>query len=326
MSNIPRTKIALIGAGQIGGVLAQLISERGLGDVVLVDIMGDVARGKALDIAEGALVTRSTVNIEGTEDYARIQGAHIVIVTAGLPRKPGMSRDDLIGVNAKIIVSAGTNIKKYAPEAVVIVVSNPMDTMTTLMQHVTQFPKHRVLGQGGVLDSSRFATFLSWELGVAVEDIHSMVFGGHGDTMVPLVDYATVQGVPAMVLLTQKYNGDKTKAQEVMDAIVKRTAGAGGEVVGLLKTGSAFYSPAVSALTMAESIIRDQKRVLPCCVMCETEYNAGGHYTGVAAVLGHGGVESILEVPLSKKEAELLKISIDACKENIQALKTLGFM
>jgi malate dehydrogenase len=249
-----RPKIALIGGGQIGGVLAQLSALKELGDVVLFDIVEDMPQGKTLDIAEASRVDGFDVCLQGTNDYKDIAGANIVIVTAGLPRKPGMSRDDLLTTNANIIKSVAENIKKYAPDSYVIVISNPLDAMVTLMQKVTGFPAERVIGQAGVLDSSRFASFIAWELGVSVKDVNAMVLGGHGDTMVPLVRYANVNGCPVMELLERKYN-DKAKAKEVMTAMVERTKQAGGEVVKLLKTGSAFYSPASSAIQMAEAIM-----------------------------------------------------------------------
>ena len=245
-----RKKIALIGGGQIGGVLAQLSALRELGDVVLFDIVEGLPQGKTLDIAEASPVDNFDAALSGANDYADIKGADIVIVTAGLPRKPGMSRDDLIATNAKIMQSVSEGIKQYAPNAFVIVISNPLDAMVTLCQKITGFPSSRVMGMAGVLDSARFAAFIAWELGVSVKDVNAMVLGGHGDTMVPIIRYANVNGVPVMELLERKYN-DKAKAKEVMAALVKRTQGAGGEVVGLLKTGSAFYSPASSAIAMA---------------------------------------------------------------------------
>jgi len=256
-----RKKISLIGGGQIGGVLAQLCALRELGDVVLFDIVEGLPQGKMLDIAEVGPVDRYDVCLKGTNSYEDIKGSDVVIVTAGLPRKPGMSRDDLIEVNSKIMTSVAEGIKQYAPDSIVIVISNPLDAMVTLCQKITGFPYSRVIGQAGVLDSARFATFIAWELGVSVKDVIAMTLGGHGDDMVPLVRYASVNGIPVMELLEQKYGAEKAK--EVMEAMVKRTRAAGGEVVALLKTGSAFYSPASSAIAMAESILKDQKRVLP---------------------------------------------------------------
>ena len=246
-----RKKIALIGGGQIGGVLAQLCALRELGDVVMFDIVEGLPQGKMLDIAEVGPVDRFDVNLKGTNSYADIEGSDVVIVTAGLPRKPGMSRDDLIEVNSKIMTQVAEGIKQYAPNSYVIIISNPLDAMVTLCQKITGFPYNRVIGQAGVLDSARFASFIAWELGVSVKDVNAMTLGGHGDDMVPLVRYASVNGIPVMELLEQKYKSAE-KAKEVMETMVKRTRGAGGEVVALLKTGSAFYSPASSAIAMAE--------------------------------------------------------------------------
>src|SRR5689334_10947174 len=261
-----RKKIALIGGGQIGGVLAQLCAMRELGDVVMFDVVEGLPQGKMLDISEASPVDSFDVCLKGANAYEDIAGSDVIIVTAGLPRKPGMSRDDLIATNSKIMQSVAEGIKQYAPNAFVIVISNPLDAMVTLCQRITGFPKNRVMGMAGVLDSARFAAFIAWELGVSIKDVSAMVMGGHGDDMVPLIRYANVFGIPVMSLLEKKYKSAK-KAKEVMDAMVKRTANAGGEVVALLKTGSAFYSPASSAICMAEAILRDQKRVLPVCAL-----------------------------------------------------------
>jgi malate dehydrogenase len=315
-----RPKIALIGGGQIGGVLAQLCALRELGDVVLFDIVEGLPQGKCLDIAEAAPVDGFDVNLKGTNDYADIAGSSVVIVTAGLPRKPGMSRDDLIEVNSKIMTSVAEGIKKYAPNAFVIVISNPLDAMVTLCQKITGFPYNRVIGQAGVLDSARFQAFIAWELGVSVKDVNAMTLGGHGDDMVPLVRYASVQGIPVMELLEQKY-GSAAKAKEVMEAMVKRTRGAGGEVVALLKTGSAFYSPASSAIAMAESILKDQKRVLPTCVYLNGEFGVKGYYVGVPCVLGEKGVEKILQFKLDAEEQAMMDKSVAAVKGLVDSLK-----
>ncbi|OIP62949.1 MAG: malate dehydrogenase, partial [Ignavibacteria bacterium CG2_30_36_16] len=277
-----RKKIALIGGGQIGGVLAQLIALKQLGDVVLFDVVEDMPQGKTLDIAEAARVDGFDVRVTGTNSYSDIKGSDIVIVTAGLPRKPGMSRDDLLVTNAKIMKAVAEGVRDNTPNAIVIIISNPLDAMVTLFKKISGFPTNRVLGQAGVLDSSRFATFIAWELGVSVKDVNAMVLGGHGDTMVPLVRYANVNGIPAMELIERKYN-DKAKAKEVMNAMVERTKMAGGEVVKLLKTGSAFYSPAASAIAMTEAIIYDEKRVLPTCAYLNGEFNIKGYYVGVPA-------------------------------------------
>lgn len=315
-----RKKIALIGGGQIGGVLAQLCALRELGDVVLFDIVEGLPQGKMLDIAEVGPVDRFDVNLKGTNSYEDIQGSDIVIVTAGLPRKPGMSRDDLIEVNSKIMTQVAEGIKKYAPNSYVIVISNPLDAMVTLCQKITGFPYNRVIGQAGVLDSSRFASFIAWELGVSVKDVVAMTLGGHGDDMVPLVRYTSVCGIPVMELLERKYK-DKAKAKEVMEAMVKRTRGAGGEVVALLKTGSAFYSPASSAIAMAESILKDQKRVLPTCCFLQGEFGVKGYYVGVPAVLGEKGVEQIIEFALDAEEQEMMDKSVAAVKGLVDSMK-----
>lgn len=315
-----RKKIALIGGGQIGGVLAQLCALRELGDVVMFDIVEGLPQGKMLDIAEVGSVDGFDVNLKGTNSYEDIKGSDVVIVTAGLPRKPGMSRDDLIEVNSKIMTSVAEGIKANAPNAFVIVISNPLDAMVTLCQRITGFPHNRVIGQAGVLDSARFITFIAWELGVSVKDVNAMTLGGHGDDMVPLVRYASVNGIPVMELLERKYK-DKAKAKEVMDAMVKRTRGAGGEVVALLKTGSAFYSPASSAIAMAESILKDQKRVLPTCAYLNGEFGVKGFYVGVPCVLGANGVEQILEFQLDAEEQAMMDKSVAAVKELVGSMK-----
>jgi len=314
-----RKKISLIGGGQIGGVLAQLCALRELGDVVLFDIVEGLPQGKMLDIAEVGSVDGFDVCLKGTNSYEDIKGSDVVIVTAGLPRKPGMSRDDLIATNAKIMKSVAEGIKQYAPNSFVIVISNPLDAMVTLCQKITGFPHHRVIGQAGVLDSARFITFIAWELGVSVKDVNAMTLGGHGDDMVPLVRYASVNGIPVMELLERKYN-DKAKAKEVMEAMVKRTRGAGGEVVALLKTGSAFYSPASSAIAMAESILKDQKRVLPTCAYLNGEFGVKGLYVGVPCVLGEKGVEKILEFKLDAEEQAMMDKSVAAVTDLIAAM------
>jgi len=314
-----RKKISLIGGGQIGGVLAQLCALRELGDVVLFDIVEGLPQGKMLDIAEVGPVDRYDVDLKGTNSYEDIKDSDVVIVTAGLPRKPGMSRDDLIEVNSKIMTSVAEGIKTYAPNSIVIVISNPLDAMVTLCQKITGFPFSRVIGQAGVLDSARFATFIAWELGVSVKDVTAMTLGGHGDDMVPLVRYASVNGIPVMELLEQKYGAEKAK--EVMEAMVKRTRGAGGEVVALLKTGSAFYSPASSAIAMAESILKDQKRVLPTCCMLQGEFGVNGYYVGVPAVLGEKGVEKIIQFKLDAEEQAMMDKSVAAVKGLVDSMK-----
>jgi len=313
-----RNKIALIGGGQIGGVLAQLCALRELGDVVMFDIVEGMPQGKMLDIAEASPVDGFDVDLKGANDYKDIAGSDVVIVTAGLPRKPGMSRDDLIEVNAKIMTQVSEGIKQYAPNAFVIIISNPLDAMVTLCQKITGFPPERVMGQAGVLDSARFQAFIAWELGVSVKDVNAMTLGGHGDTMVPLVRYASVNGIPVMELLEQKYGA--AKAKEVMTAMVERTKAAGGEVVKLLGNGSAFYSPASSAIAMAESILRDQKRVLPTCALLKGEFGVDGYYVGVPCILGAGGIEKIIEFKLDAEEQALMDNSVAAVKELVGSM------
>ncbi|HHE65330.1 MAG TPA: malate dehydrogenase, partial [Bacteroidetes bacterium] len=305
-------------------VLAQLIALRELADVVLFDIVEDMPQGKTLDIAEASRVDGFDVKLEGTNDYKGIEGSDLVIITAGLPRKPGMSRDDLLTTNANIMKSVAEGVKENAPNAIVIIISNPLDAMVTLFQKVSGFPHNRVIGQAGVLDSSRFSSFIAWELGVSVKDINAMVLGGHGDTMVPLVRYANVNGVPVMELLERKY-GDAAKAKEVMDAMVSRTKAAGGEVVKLLKTGSAFYSPASAAVQMAEAILGDQKRVLASCVYLDGEYGVDGYYVGVPVVLGAEGSEKVLEITLDEEEQAAFDHSVNAVTTLIADMEKLGF-
>jgi malate dehydrogenase len=292
--------------------------------VVLFDIIEDMPQGKTLDIAEASRIDGFDVSCKGTNDYKDIAGSDIVIVTAGLPRKPGMSRDDLLTTNAKIMQTVAENVKKHAPNAIAIIISNPLDAMVTLFKKITGFPTNRVLGQAGILDSSRFSTFIAWELGVSVKDVNAMVLGGHGDTMVPIVRYANVNGIPAMELLERKYN-DKAKAAEVMKAMVERTKMAGGEVVKLLKTGSAFYSPASATTAMVESIVYDEKRVLPVCAFLNGEFGVKGYYVGVPAVLGANGVEKIIEFALDSEEKALLDNSVKAVTNLVADMERLGF-
>ncbi len=301
-----RRKIALIGAGNIGGVLAEQIAYRRLGDVVIFDVVEGLPQGKALDIAEGAPLAGSDAHVTGTNDYADIAGADLVIITAGLARKPGMSRDDLLAKNLEIMKSVATNVKNHAPGAQVIVISNPLDAMVYTFKQVSGFPKNRVVGMAGVLDSTRFRSFVAWELGVSVQDVTALVLGGHGDTMVPLPRYCSVGGIPITRLLSA----------ETIAAISVRTQNAGGEVVNLLKTGSAFVSPALSAIEMAEAILLDQKRVLACACLLEGEYGVSGLYVGVPCVLGAGGVEKVLEVEMDAGERKLF----DASVEHVRAL------
>ena len=296
-----RKKIALIGGGNIGGVLAEQIAYRELGDVVLFDVVEGLPQGKALDLAEGAPVVAADAKIIGTNSYRDIAGADLVIITAGLARKPGMSRDDLLKTNLEIMKQVAVGVRDNAPKALVIVISNPLDAMVYTFKQISGFPRERVIGMAGVLDSARFRAFVAWELGVSVRDVTALVLGGHGDTMVPLVRYCTVAGIPVEKLLPRAK----------IDAIVERTKGAGGEVVALLKTGSAFVSPALSAIEMAESILKDQKRVLACACLLEGEYGVDGLYVGVPCVLGAGGMEKVIEVELDAAEKKLFDASVE---------------
>jgi malate dehydrogenase len=298
---IMRKKIALIGGGNIGGVLAQQAAYHELGDVVIFDVVEGLPQGKALDMAEGAPLLAADSDISGCNDYAGIAGADIVIITAGLARKPGMSRDDLLATNLKIMKQVAEGVRDNAPDAMVIVISNPLDAMVYTFKQVSGFPKNRVVGMAGVLDSARLRAFVAWELGVSVQDVQAMVLGGHGDTMVPLVGYTTVNGIPVTQLLSAE------KIQELCE----RTKVAGGEVVGLLKTGSAFVSPALAAIEMAESIIKDKKRLLPCACLLEGEYGVDGLYVGVPCVLGANGVERIIEVEMTADERKQFDVSVD---------------
>jgi malate dehydrogenase len=305
-----RKKIALIGAGNIGGTLAHLCALKHLGDVVLYDVVEGMPQGKALDIAESGPIESFDAVLRGTNQVADIAGADVCIVTSGVARKPGMSRDDLLGINAKIISEVATGIKTHAPNAFVIVLTNPLDAMVTLMKRVTGFPKQRVVGMAGVLDSARYRTFLAMELGVSVDSVQALVLGGHGDDMVPVRSSCTVGGVPV----------DKLISAERLDAIEARTRQAGGEIVALLKTGSAFYSPASAAIRMAESYLLDRKEVLPCAAYLEGEYGLDGLYVGVPVRIGAGGVERVIEVPLSEKEKKELAVSASHVGELVSAL------
>ena len=306
-----RPKIAMIGAGNIGGVLAEQAAYRELGDVVLFDVVEGMPQGKALDMAEGAPIPGADAAITGVNDYSGIAGADLVIITAGLARKPGMSRDDLLKTNLAIMKQVAEGVREHAPDAFVIVISNPLDAMVYTFKEISGFPKNRVVGMAGVLDSARFRAFVAWELGVSVRDVTAMVLGGHGDTMVPLVRYCTVNGIP----ITKLIEADK------IDAIVERTKGAGGEVVGLLKTGSAFVSPAMSAIEMAEAILRDQKRVLACACLCEGEYGVSGLYLGVPCILGAGGVERIIELELDEGERKAFDASVDHVRTLVDTIE-----
>ena len=315
-----RKKIALVGAGQIGGTLALLAGMKELGDVVLIDIPQTEAmpKGKALDIAQAAPVVGFDASFGGATDYAAIAGADVVIVTAGVPRKPGMSRDDLIGINAAVINTVGAAIKAHAPNAFVIVVTNPLDAMVWVMQQASGLPPARVVGMAGVLDSARFRHFLAEEFKVSVKDVTAFVLGGHGDTMVPLVRYSTIAGIPLPDLVAMGWS-----SQERIDKIVQRTRDGGAEIVGLLKTGSAFYAPAAAAIEMAEAYLKDKKRVLPCAAYLDGEYGVTGLYVGVPVVIGAGGVEKIVEIRLNADEKKMFDSSVTAVRSLLDASKKI---
>jgi len=311
-----RKKIALIGAGQIGGTLAHLAGLKELGDVVLFDIAEGIPQGKGLDLAESSPVDGFDAGYSGTQGYEGIAGADVIIVTAGVPRKPGMSRDDLLGINLKVMSQVGAGIKEHAPDAFVICITNPLDAMVWALQQFSGLPTNKVVGMAGVLDSSRFQYFLADEFKVSVKDVTAFVLGGHGDDMVPSVRYSTVAGIPLPDLVDMGWT-----TQDRIDAIVERTRKGGGEIVGLLKTGSAFYAPAASAIAMAEAYLKDQKRVLPCAAYLDGQYGISGMYVGVPIVIGEGGVERIVEIKLDAAEAAMFEKSVasvqglvDACK------------
>jgi malate dehydrogenase len=313
-----RRKIALIGAGMIGGTLAHLAAMRELGDVVLFDIVDGVPQGKALDISEAAPVDGFDASLKGSSDYADIAGADVCIVTAGIPRKPGMSRDDLLGINLKVMKAVGEGIKQHAPGAFVICITNPLDAMVWALREFSGLPHNMVVGMAGVLDSARFRAFLAEEFGVSVEDVTAFVLGGHGDSMVPVVEYSTVAGIPIPDLVKMGWT-----THDKIDAIVKRTRGGGGEIVALLKTGSAFYAPATSAIAMAESFLKDKKRVLPCAAHLTGQYGVKDLYVGVPCVLGAGGVERIVEIALNDEAKANFQASVDAVKELLVACKQI---
>jgi malate dehydrogenase len=313
-----RSKIALIGAGQIGGTLALLAGLKELGDVVLFDVIEGVPQGKALDLVEASPVEGFDAKMAGSNDYSIIAGADVVIVTAGVPRKPGMSRDDLIGINAKVVATVGENIKKHCPNAFVITITNPLDVMVWVMREACGLPHNRVIGMAGVLDSARFRYFLAEELGVSVEDVSAFVLGGHGDDMVPLIRYSTVAGIPLPDVVKMGWT-----TQERIDKIVQRTRGGGGEIVNLLKTGSAFYAPAASAIAMAESYLRDKKRVLPCAAWLTGQYGVKDLYVGVPVVIGAKGVERIVEISLNADEKAMFDKSVASVRNLVEAAKKL---
>jgi malate dehydrogenase len=313
-----RPKIALIGAGQIGGTLAHLAAIKELGDVVLFDIAEGTPQGKALDIAQSGPVEGFDAELMGVNDYAYIRRADVCIVTAGVPRKPGMSRDDLLGINLKVMKSVGEGIKKYAPDAFVICITNPLDAMVWALREFSGLPHNKVVGMAGVLDSARFRHFLSREFEVSMKDVTAFVLGGHGDTMVPLARYSTVGGIPLPDLVQMGWT-----TQEKLDAIIQRTRDGGAEIVGLLKTGSAFYAPAASAIEMAEAYLKDQKRLLPCAAYVNGAYGLNGLYVGVPTILGANGVERVVDIKLNRDEQAMFDKSVESVKSLVAACKAI---
>ena len=313
-----RNKIALVGAGHVGGTIALLAGLKELGDITLVDVIEGVPQGKGLDIVQGSTIEGYDAVIKGSNDYADIAGADVVVVTAGVPRKPGMSRDDLIETNAKIVATVGEAIKKHCPQAFVIAITNPLDVMVWVMREACGLPPHRVVGMAGVLDSARFRYFLAEELGVSVEDVSAFVLGGHGDSMVPLPRYSTVAGIPLPDLVSMGW-----MTQQRLDQTVQRTRDGGAEIVGLLKTGSAFYAPASSAIAMIEAYLRDKKRVLPCAAWLDGQYGVKGLYVGVPVVIGAGGVERIVEIALDRDEKAAFDKSVGAVRELVEIVKKM---
>lgn len=311
-----RKKIALIGAGMIGGTLAHLASIKELGDIVLFDVVEGTPQGKALDLAQSGPVEGFDVKLKGTNDYADIAGADVCIVTAGVPRKPGMSRDDLLGINLKVMKAVGEGIKANAPNAFVICITNPLDAMVWALREFSGLPHNMVVGMAGVLDSARFRHFLAEEFNVSVQDVTAFVLGGHGDTMVPVVEYSTVAGIPIPDLIKMGWS-----TQERIDAIVQRTRSGGGEIVGLLKTGSAYYAPATSAIEMAESYLKDKKRLLPCAAHLTGQYGVDDLYVGVPIIIGANGVERIVEIALNDSAKANFDVSVNAVKELVAACK-----
>lgn len=311
-----RKKIALIGAGNIGGTLAHLAALKGLGDIVLFDVVEGVPQGKALDLSQCGPVERFDANITGSNDYKDIAGADVIIVTAGVARKPGMSRDDLLGINLKVMKAVGEGIRDNAPDAFVICITNPLDAMVWALREFSGLPHNKVVGMAGVLDSARFSHFLADEFKVSVKDVNTFVLGGHGDTMVPVLEYSTVSGIPVADLIEMGFS-----TKEKVDEIIKRTRGGGGEIVALLKTGSAYYAPATSGIAMAEAYLYDQKRILPAAAHLTGQYGIDDLYVGVPVVIGAGGVEEIVEVKLSDEAKGNLQVSVDAVKELLVACK-----
>lgn len=313
-----RPKIALIGAGQIGGTLAHLAAIKELGDVFLFDIAEGVPQGKALDIAQSGPAEGFDASLKGTQSYSDIAGADVCIVTAGVPRKPGMSRDDLLGINLKVMKSVGEGIREHAPNAFVICITNPLDAMVWALREFSGLPHQKVCGMAGVLDSARFRHFLAEEFNVSMRDVTAFVLGGHGDTMVPLARYSTVAGIPLPDLVEMGWT-----TQERLDAIIQRTRDGGAEIVGLLKTGSAFYAPATSAIEMAEAYIKDQKRLLPCAAYCKGEFGLDGMYVGVPTIIGSGGIERIADIKLNAEEQLMFDNSVNAVNGLVEACKAI---
>ena len=313
-----RPKIALIGAGQIGGTLAHLAAIKELGDVVLFDIAPGTPEGKALDIAEAGPAAGFDAAMSGTQSYEDIAGADVCIVTAGVPRKPGMSRDDLLGINLKVMKSVGEGIRDHAPNAFVICITNPLDAMVWALREFSGLPHEKVCGMAGILDSARFRHFLSLEFGVSMRDVSAFVLGGHGDTMVPLARYSTVAGIPLPDLVKMGWT-----TQEKLDGIIQRTRDGGAEIVGLLKTGSAFYAPATSAIEMAEAYLKDQKRVLPCAAYVDGALGLKGMYVGVPTVIGAGGIEKVIDIQMSKDEQAMFDSSVAAVQGLVDACKAI---
>ena len=314
-----RKKIALIGSGQIGGTLALLAAQKELGDIVMFDVVEGVGPGKALDIAQSSPVDGFDASFTGANDYSAIEGADVCIVTAGVPRKPGMSRDDLLGINLKVMEQVGAGIRKYAPKSFVICITNPLDAMVWALQKFSGLPTNQVIGMAGVLDSSRFIHFIAEELGVSTEDVTAFVLGGHGDTMVPLTRYSTVAGIPLTDVVKMGW-----MSKEKLEQIVQRTRDGGAEIVGLLKTGSAFYAPAASAIAMAESYLKDKKRVLPVAANLSGQYGINDLYVGVPVVIGAKGVERVVEINFGGGERDLFEKSASAVQGLVEACKKIA--
>lgn len=308
--SIKRKKITVVGAGFVGATAAHWAAIKELGDICLIDIIEGMPQGKALDLLESSPVEGFDANILGTNDYADTADSDVVIITAGLPRKPGMSRDDLLFKNTEIVKNVTEQIAKYSPNAFLIIVSNPLDAMVYVAHKVSAFPTHKVMGMAGVLDAARFRTFIAMELGVSVEDVTAFVLGGHGDAMVPLPRYSTVAGIPLPDLLSL----------EKIEALVERTRNGGAEIVNLLKTGSAFFAPSASAIKMAESILKDKKRILPCAAYCDKEYEVGGYFVGVPVLLGGNGVEKVIEIKLTPEEKAAFQKSVEAVKSLVKKI------